>query len=150
MTKPESNNFFFLFFFLFDSLIMKLKRLQILLLTTGISKSRQVYTNSIYINSVFRMGLFAVVHTYWCVLMLFYIPTEEKNNSPELSYRCIIQLIQSRRWLKIWLLFLVNIYVAFLMCQELRVCIFNHLTSQGDMWLWNVKVISKVLNLVNG
>lgn len=57
---------------------MKLKRLQILLLTTGISKSRQVYINSFYINTVLRMGLLTFVHMYWCVLMLFNTPIEEK------------------------------------------------------------------------
>lgn len=78
---------------------------------------------------------FTFVHTYWCVLTLFNAPIQA-NHSPELLYRCIIQLIQSKGWLEIWVRFMVNTYMAFLMCQELPICMFSHHTNQGITWLW--------------
>lgn len=50
----------------------------------------------------------------------FLCPYWKENDSPELF---VIQLIQSRGWLKMWLLFISNIYMA-LMRQELYICVF--------------------------
>lgn len=58
MTQQEDSKKIFFLLFVFDSLITKLKRQQILSLATGLNKLRQVNTNLICVNSDFRMEAF--------------------------------------------------------------------------------------------